>query len=226
MWVAAREWVIENATFGVREETPTMIDTNWPPPGDTRWAYRVTREPVGGGGYKFVLVPNCNSLNGSTCAPDPYGIIAGFNARLHLATGGSVAETRQRGNFFSAGKWSANITRDSFTDMVSCQVTPAGFFVHDAYPFVFVRGGRVSVLVSGGKRYPGKPTVLRVDNYPAIEGEDVFSPAAVDTFLSQLPGASIVQARFTEWPHGTYRNGRLDATGLLETIDYCRAVAG
>jgi hypothetical protein len=118
--------------------------------------------------------------------------------------------------------WVARAQKDEFTDVSSCQIYPAGTD-HDAYPFVYVRKGSISVSVAGGDQYPGSTSMIRVDDREAVSGGSRFNKAASELLIKQMSGGSVIKARFSEWPTDTYRTGTVDSAGFSEAVEYCRA---
>lgn len=62
-WDAAQLWVVKYSSFKLQMVTDVSIETYSPPEYSDWLAYRVTKEPLGGGKYKIVVTAYCG-LNG------------------------------------------------------------------------------------------------------------------------------------------------------------------
>lgn len=147
-------------------------------------------------------------------------------ARMSSGCGGFLYPVfpSSAGKDYSGTCWAAQVSTDEFTDITSCTVRPAGL-KYEAYPVLRIEGGKVALGVMGrADKFPGTGTMVRVDANPVIEGGDFFDEPAVEVFFDQLVGASILRVRMTKWPNETYVDEKLDVAGLLDAVDYCRAM--
>lgn len=84
-WEAAQLWVVHNLAFKIQTATDVLIETyNGTDNSDTRLAGRVTKEPLGGGRYKFVVYVGCRNPFG--CGPNPWAAAQHFNDTLNAVT--------------------------------------------------------------------------------------------------------------------------------------------
>ena len=81
MWEAAQVWVSNNSRYKIQLATSALISTYNSTNQSTDLAFRVTKEPIGGGKYKIVMMANCDNWIG--CMPKPQEAIQQFNRHLN-----------------------------------------------------------------------------------------------------------------------------------------------
>lgn len=63
-WEMAQLWVVKNAAYKIQTATSVLIQTFNPGRSETRVAAQVTKEPTGGGAYRFVVRVWCDNMFG------------------------------------------------------------------------------------------------------------------------------------------------------------------
>lgn len=79
-WEAAQLWVINNAAYRLQIATDVLLETYNPTDYTTQLGMRVTKEPLGGGQYRFNISAYCANLLG--CARDPVEVKIAFNEHI------------------------------------------------------------------------------------------------------------------------------------------------
>lgn len=79
-WDAAQLWVVKNSGYKIQTATNVLIETYGSVGSSTDLAVRVTKEPLGGGAYKFVVYVYCGNIFG--CFPDPWDTALAFNREI------------------------------------------------------------------------------------------------------------------------------------------------
>lgn len=80
-WDAAQLYVVKNSDFKIQTATNVLIETFSPSPGDLGTAISVTKEPLGGGRFKFVVRAYCY-----VCTRHPVEVDLDFNRQVAAAT--------------------------------------------------------------------------------------------------------------------------------------------
>ncbi len=80
-WEAAQIWVIHHAGWNVQTVTEVLIETFNPAPNSPLLAARVTKEPLGGGRYKFMIHVWCDNMFG--CHRDTWSAELDFNQTIN-----------------------------------------------------------------------------------------------------------------------------------------------
>jgi hypothetical protein len=83
-WETAQLWVVHNAGFKIQTATDVLIETCNATGGSPSIAVRVTKEPLGGGQYRFVVFVSCDNIFG--CVPDSWQAAINFNQVVGAAT--------------------------------------------------------------------------------------------------------------------------------------------
>lgn len=83
-WDAAQLWVVQNAGVKIQTATSVVIETYNSPDSSPRLAVRVTKEPLGGGRYRIVVVTGCANIFG--CQPNHIDAALDFNRQVGAAT--------------------------------------------------------------------------------------------------------------------------------------------
>ena len=81
-WEAAQLWVIHHAAFKIQVANDVLIETYNATDGDPKLAARVTKEPIGGGKYRILIVLNCANIFG--CVPDAESMAIAFNSAMSV----------------------------------------------------------------------------------------------------------------------------------------------
>jgi hypothetical protein len=76
-WDAAQLHVVKNSGFKIQLVTNVLISTYNSVGGSTALAWRITKEPVGGGRTRIVAMAYCGNMFG--CDVDPVEAIIAFN---------------------------------------------------------------------------------------------------------------------------------------------------
>jgi len=79
-WEAAQIWVVHNSAYKIQTTTNVLLETYNSPNGESKLAVRVTKEPLGGGRYKFIVNAWCGSELG--CIPDELSAGLDFNKQI------------------------------------------------------------------------------------------------------------------------------------------------
>jgi hypothetical protein len=80
-WEAAQLWVVKNAGYKIQTVTSVLIETFNATGSNVHIAVRVTKEPMGGGKYRFLARVWCDNMFG--CKPDTYDALLDFNNTLN-----------------------------------------------------------------------------------------------------------------------------------------------
>ena len=83
-WEAAQLWVVHNSGYKIQTATSVVIETYNPTPHLTSIAVRITKEPIGGGRYKFLVSVWCDNL--FRCIPNELDASLDFNKTIAAAT--------------------------------------------------------------------------------------------------------------------------------------------
>lgn len=83
-WEAAQLWVVHNAGWKIHTQSSVLIETYNPARSSTRIAARVTKEPLGGGKYQFLIHVWCDNVFG--CNPDSWDAALDFNRKIAAAS--------------------------------------------------------------------------------------------------------------------------------------------
>jgi hypothetical protein len=83
-WEAAQLWVVHNAAFKIQTQSNVLIETYNATGGTTNIAVRVTKEPIGGGKYQFLVRVWCDNIFG--CQPNSWDAALDFNQKISAAT--------------------------------------------------------------------------------------------------------------------------------------------
>lgn len=83
-WEAAQLWVVKNAGWKIQNQSNVLIETYNAINGSTSIAVRVTKEPMGGGKYKFLVKVWCDNVFG--CHPDSLDAALRFNREIALVS--------------------------------------------------------------------------------------------------------------------------------------------
>lgn len=83
MWKRAQFWVATNAGYKIQVATDTVIETFNAADYSTRWAVRMTKEPLGSGRERIWILLGCGQV--SLCAEDRLVVIA--RAKTYIAAG-------------------------------------------------------------------------------------------------------------------------------------------
>jgi len=93
-WDAAQLWVVHHADFKIQTATNVLIETYNATNGTTSLAVRVTKEPVGGGQYKFLVNVWCDNIFG--CIPNNRNFDDEWDAALDFnRTVGAAGQSNQ-----------------------------------------------------------------------------------------------------------------------------------
>lgn len=84
-WEAAQLWVVHNAAFKIQISTNVLIETYNAPSYSPHIAVRVTKEPIGGGKYQFIVSVWCANALG--CNPDSWDAALDFNRTVGAGSG-------------------------------------------------------------------------------------------------------------------------------------------
>lgn len=76
-WEAAQLWVTKNADYKIQVATTVLLETFNPPLNSPLMGMRITKEPLGGGRYRFDLDAWCNNMFG--CRAEPLALRLRFN---------------------------------------------------------------------------------------------------------------------------------------------------
>ena len=74
MWRRAQFYVAQNAGYKIQTATDVVIQTYNPPDYSTTWAYKLTREPLGGGRERIWVAASCGQFG--ICRDDKVTMIA------------------------------------------------------------------------------------------------------------------------------------------------------
>ena len=83
-WEAAQLWVVHNAGWKIQTQLSVLIETYNAVGSSPRIAVRVTKEPLGGGKYKFIINVWCDNIFG--CQPNSWDAALDFNRRISAVT--------------------------------------------------------------------------------------------------------------------------------------------
>ncbi|MHB1174069.1 MAG: hypothetical protein ACYCZJ_02955 [Sulfuriferula sp.] len=83
-WEAAQLWVIHNAAFKIQTATNVLIETYNATDSTPSIAARVTKEPMGGGKYQFIVSVWCDNIFG--CQPNSWDAALNFNRTVGAVT--------------------------------------------------------------------------------------------------------------------------------------------
>ena len=83
-WEAAQLWVVRNAGWKIQTQSSVLIETYNAVGSSPRIAVRVTKEPLGGGKYQFIVNVWCDNIFG--CQPDSWGAALDFNRHIASVT--------------------------------------------------------------------------------------------------------------------------------------------
>ena len=81
-WEAAQLWVVQRSAFKIQIATDVIVETYNPPADSQNLGFRVTKEPVGNGRYKFNISALCNYLLGY-CTVSPILAQVDFNRHIN-----------------------------------------------------------------------------------------------------------------------------------------------
>lgn len=79
-WEAAQLWVVKNSGWKIQTQSNVLIETYNATGGSTRIAVRVTKEPLGGGKYQFIVNVWCDNIFG--CQPNAWDAALDFNRQI------------------------------------------------------------------------------------------------------------------------------------------------
>ncbi|RKP45493.1 hypothetical protein [Trinickia fusca] len=82
-WRRAHDWVSHHASYKLRSETDTLIETAGPAGGSGKLAYEITKTPGGDGSATIGFAARCDSMLG--CDPNPWK--AGADFKLYVRSG-------------------------------------------------------------------------------------------------------------------------------------------
>lgn len=80
-WEVAQLWVVKNADYKIQTATSVLIQTFNPRRSSSAIAAQVTKEPLGGGRYRFVAKVWCDNMFG--CKPDEVSAVLDFNGTVN-----------------------------------------------------------------------------------------------------------------------------------------------
>jgi hypothetical protein len=83
-WEAAQLWVVHNAGWKIQTQSSVVIETYNAVGSSPRIAVRVTKEPLGGGKYQFLIDVRCDNIFG--CQPNSWDAALDFNRRIAAVT--------------------------------------------------------------------------------------------------------------------------------------------
>ena len=83
-WEAAQLWVVHNAGWKIQTQSSVLIETYNAVNSSTNIAVRVTKEPLGGGRYQFLVKVWCDNIFG--CHPDSWDAALNFNREIGRVT--------------------------------------------------------------------------------------------------------------------------------------------
>lgn len=75
-WRRSQVWVANNSGFKIQILSDAIIETYNPPNYSLRWAFSVTREPIGEGKEQIKIAPNCGPV--PICQDYPQTLMAKF----------------------------------------------------------------------------------------------------------------------------------------------------
>lgn len=83
-WEAAQLWIVHNAGFKLQITTNVLLQTYNATGGSPSIAVQVTKEPMGGGKYKLLVIVSCDNMFG--CVPNQWDAALDFNKTVSAAT--------------------------------------------------------------------------------------------------------------------------------------------
>lgn len=83
-WEAAQIFVVHHAGMKLQIVTDVLLETYNPSDYGAELAMRVTKEPLGGGSYRFIAEGWCNNFLG--CEPSAGATVAKFNSTISAVT--------------------------------------------------------------------------------------------------------------------------------------------
>ena len=83
-WEAAQLWVVRNAGWKIQTQSSVLIETYNAVGSSPRIAVQVTKEPLGGGKYQFLVKVWCDNIFG--CQPNSWDAALDFNRQIGAAT--------------------------------------------------------------------------------------------------------------------------------------------
>jgi hypothetical protein len=79
-WEAAQLWVVHNAAYKIQIQSNVLIETYNSTDSSPTIAVRVTKEPIGGGKYQFLVKVWCDNMFG--CQPNSWDAELDFNHKV------------------------------------------------------------------------------------------------------------------------------------------------
>jgi hypothetical protein len=76
-WEAAQIWIVRNSSYRIQTATDVLLHTYNPRRYDSKIAVQVTKEPQGGGKYRFLVNVYCDNVFG--CVPNALDAALDFN---------------------------------------------------------------------------------------------------------------------------------------------------
>lgn len=83
-WEAAQLWVVRNAGWKIQTQSTVLIETYNAVGSSPRIAVRVTKEPLAGEKYQFIVNVWCDNIFG--CQPDSWDAALDFNRQISSVT--------------------------------------------------------------------------------------------------------------------------------------------
>ena len=79
-WDAAQLWIVHHSGFKLQTVTNVLMETYRGGANSAELAFRVTKEPVGGGVFQILVFASCNNI--VMCVPNGHEAAMAFNASV------------------------------------------------------------------------------------------------------------------------------------------------